>query len=339
MMKKREMKALTEVGSELVKIARRLVEWHLCTANLRNWRHPFKTVRASHAKFARKSKEEREKRLPSEEALLAIAEIFANGYTNEQDDETIFITCVVCILLCAPMRISDLCYFRKDVLREEVDSKGQKQYYFAYYVPKNNKYVRKEIPKVMAELAREAVKRLIRITEEPRKLALHFEKNPDEFYRHQYCPNVTDDSVLSMVQVTKALGQKNFMSARQFIKRLTGCSGLTGWTLKTLWQAVILKDHNKRFRFFPHQIKIDVSDSGKPPKMSESLFCFRWHQLSTNKQDCPVFLTKMSRALFAIRVDRSQKATFFDRHGCEGLYIDSHSFRRLLNTLAYEGGG
>ncbi|QHQ51943.1 integrase [Aeromonas media] len=332
------------IGGAIKNLAEHLGLWNITTAHTKYWQHPL--IKSNNNGSITKNKYETDKeKLPNEDTILAIAEIFANGYTQVQDDEDIFTTCVTCLLLSAPMRINEILHFRVNPLREDVDSNGKKQLYIAYWVPKNGCFVRKEVPEIMADLTREAVRRLTLITDEPRRLALHLENHPEQFYRHAQCPRVPDDQVLTTEELTQALGFKDSKSAESFIYRCTGKYNCTGWTLNSLW-PLILAEHKKINPYFPYQIDPADSSNNKPLKMSESLMCFKYQQLSTRNMTSAVLLAPMNRDFYAKRLESRdmQRGTkivnlsILKKHGYDGLELRSHQLRHFLNTLAQEAG-
>ncbi|HIE28697.1 TPA: integrase, partial [Candidatus Poribacteria bacterium] len=333
------------ISVALTRIAQDLGQWHIAVSNIKYWKHPF--VRSeSYLTVSKRDPELLRKKLPEDDALLALAEVFANGYTDVQDDEDVFITCITALLLSAPMRISEILYFRTDPLRIEKDSLGNEQLYISYYVPKNGKYVLKEIPKIMADHAREAVRRLREMTEEGRNLAKHFESAPDHFYRHKECPDVPDNQELTFDQVVNALGLETRKATENWIARRTGSYRLTGWNLNSLWQ-LILGEHRKRNPHFPFQVNPSSSTAGKPLRMSESLMCFRFWQVANKTTTSPVLLAPINRSFFYNRVtpqiikrgNFESNTSFFLKHGYDsGLTLQSHQLRHFLNTLAQEAG-
>lgn len=332
------------IGSALKLLAENLGKWHITVASTKYWTHPF-VGKNSNVGSSKRDPITLTKKLPSDDTLLAIAEIFAKGYSGDQDDEDVFTTCITCLLLSAPMRINEILHFRINPLREELDSKGNKQLYIAYWVPKNGSYVRKEVPEVLADLTREAVRRLTLITEESRQLAIHMESNPERFYRHAKCPNVSDDQVLTVEELTQAFGFSNAKSVESFIFRCTGEYKIKGWTLNSIW-PLILAEHKAQNPHFPYQVDPTDNSTNKPLKMSESLMCFRYQQLSTRNQTSTVLLAPMNRDFYAKRLEsrdlqRGKKVinlSVLVKHGYEGLALRSHQLRHFLNTLAQEAG-
>lgn len=331
------------ISLALKRLSSDLGTWHIAVSNIKYWQHPF--IRSESNEKVIKRNSEPSQKLPEDDALLALAEIFANGNTTNQDDEDIFITCVTALLLSAPMRFSEILYFRVNPLRSEKDSTGNSQLSIAYWVPKNAKYVRKEIPKVMATHAQEAIRRLTSITEESRKLATYFETGSVRFYRHRDCPEVPDDQELTRHEVVKALGFNSAGSAEDYVLRHTGSYSLTGWTLNSLW-LLVLADHHKNNPHFPYQVDPRSSNSGKPLKMSESLMCFRYRQLSSKNKTSPVLLAPINRDFYSKRLDsrtikRGDKLvnmSFFLKHRYNEFKLKSHQLRHFLNTLAQEAG-
>lgn len=338
-LQKRNPSDCASIGAALKKLAENISTWHLTTKNVRFWEHPFRGKNhTNHLKNDRQA--EKNEKLPDEDAILALAEVFSHGFHENLDDEDTFITSLTCMLLSAPMRIGEILWHKKDIIREdEVDSFGNKQLYFSYWVPKNGQFVRKEVPSIMAEHAKEAVRRLIKITEEGRRLALHYESGSTKFYRHANCPNVDDNHPLTPDQVADALGFKDKGSAVTFIYQFTGHYKMTGWTLNSLWELVLHKQKllNKNF---PYQQKQGPTDKNPPLKMSESLFCFRYMQLSSRCQSSPVLLAPINSSLYSQRLgaDYAPSMNFFVKHNYDNYSLRSHQLRHFLNTLAQEAG-
>lgn len=330
--------AQVSLGSALKRIAKNIANWHFVSANVRFWQHPFQG-NAVGTELKKNLQSNGKQKLPDDNAILALAEIFSNGFHEEQDDEDIFITSMTCLLLSAPMRINEMLWFRVDPLHQEMDTYGNEQLYISYWVPKNGRYVRKEVPSIMASFTKEAVKRLTRITEEGRRLALHYESNSTKFYRHANCPNVTDDQTLTREEVVDALGFKNTSSAEFFLRSESKNYKLTGWTLNTLW-AVVLKKHKELNPYFPYQQAPDITSSGRQIKMSESLICLRYRQLSsTSSNTSPILLAPTNRDFYSTRVgNNNPNMNLFRKHGYGELALRSHQLRHFLNTMAQEAG-
>lgn len=328
-------------GISLVKTIEDLCLLNIISENLRFWNHPFKGDDSDESNCKKN-----QSKLPDDDALFALAEIFANGYSIEQDDVDKFVTCTTCILLSSPKRIGEIIYMRPDFLRPEIDSLGNPQTYAIYWSPKQGAFIKKPILTIMRECAQEAVKRLTETTEEGRKLAKYFESKPTKFYRHEHCPNVPDDQELTPAEVVQALGLKSLDSTNLF-KKYAGTHSLKGWTLNSLWQLV-LKRHADINPHFPYQAPPN-KDGTSQLKMSESLMCFRYRQLSYDTTS-PVLLAPTRAHHYTVRVRQKtykSKAkgggkdfsmSIFYKHGYEDTKLRSHQLRHFLTTVGYEGG-
>lgn len=278
--------------------------------------------------------------MPDQDALLAIAEVFSKGANETLEDSDVMVTCVTGLLLSAPMRIGETKRFRTDCLHSDLDKNGDRQHYLAYWVPKPKIFARKPIPKSMSAITIESINRLLSITHEGRALACYLESNPKKFYRHSDCPNVPDDQELTPAQVAQALGMDGIKGCHNFIKRHTGNFSLTGFTLNTLWQLVMAE--NRAINpHFPYQEPL-TSSSVTPLKMSESLMCFRRHQLSTRKPTSPVVLQPFDSNAYGSRLksgrEKVESMSFFTRLGYGSIKLKSHSIRHLLNRLGRKSG-
>lgn len=124
----------------------------------------------------------RNKKLPDEDALLALAEIFALGEENLTPRD-IFTSSAMAILLAAPARASELFYLKVDCLHEDVDQHGNKVLGIKWYSGKGYGYEVEWVPSEMEITVREAVRRLQNLSEPARKFAKSLENNKgDEAY-------------------------------------------------------------------------------------------------------------------------------------------------------------
>lgn len=333
------------IGACLQKLAQDISTLNLSIAETRNWKNPYIGSHSTHLKNKHLSQEERQAKLPDDEGLLALAEIFSNGYSSEQDDEDVFISTITCLLLSAPMRISELGRFSKNVYKNTPDKFGTGQGHLNYWSPKTGEYVTKEIPAVICTHTEAAIARLMKITAEGRRLAEHYETNNLKFYRHSQCPSVGDDELLTSSQIALALGYKHPNVASMFIHSITGNYTLKGWTLNKLWKEVVLVRHKHLNPHFPYQLSA-TENSGARIKMSNALICLRYRQLSSHQRTSPVLLSPYTPSSFSLRVNgaiqkrdtKDVTMSIFLKHGYPNTKIRSHEMRHFLNTLAQEAG-
>lgn len=331
-------KNVESLAIQLLGILKQLADYAIVTSSAHYWDHPYKGARSyerTNGAFA--PQEVKDTKVPNQDALLAIAEVFGRGYYESLEDVDVLITSITALLLSAPMRIMEMAQLRCDCLASDQDRDGKTQFYLKYWVPKINSFARKPIPESMAQTAIEAVRRLVEITNEGRCLARHMEVKPTSFYRHANCPDVPDNQMLTREQVVQALGFASIASAESFIQRITGTCVLSGQTLNSLWQ-IVRTAHRRLNPHFPYQEPVGIASAPRL-KMSESLLCCLRHQFSTDMNTSPVLLAPFNRSYYATRLDaKESNHCFFARHGYKPIKLKSHSARHLLNRLAKQSG-
>ena len=325
-----------DTASTLRRILMMLSDFFILSVDASYWKNPYVGPHSYDvANGARASDEAKTHKIPNQDALLAVAEVFSRGASEMQEDTDVMVTSITALLMSAPMRFGEILRLRTDCLRDDLDKNGTRQYYLAYWVPKTRQFTRKAIPKTMVEVTIEAINRLTAITEEGRCIARYMETNSAKFYRHANCPNVSDDLELTCDQVVQALGFHNKTSCQDYIKKLTGKYALKGFTLDTLWQLV-LTEHRRLNPHFPYQEALD-SSSRPPLKMSDSLLCFRRHQLSRQFHTSPLLLAPFNIHFYGARLRTGSEAAeamnFFAKNGYQSIKLKSHSIRHLLTRL------
>ncbi len=323
-------------GRELERLAKFVTAKKLISHDLSGWCNPI-LRKKDEIQTGDKAKARREKRMPSEEALSALAEIFAN---NPADPKDIFTSSTFALLMCAPSRITEVLELPADCGVEEKDSKGILRYGWRFYAGKGFGADIKWIPTEMVSIAKEAIVRITRLTEDSRKLAKWIETNPDKFYRHSQCPDVADDKPLTCVEVCRALGfaGDNKSSAQSSLSNM----GLPGKdsenTLNSLWQYALSRQPDN-FPWFSKKKRI---------KYSNALFCMRRNLLGKQRGTSPVILWNPKHNVFNNDLSpresiKGDHQSIFKRYGykmADGgqIKLTSHQARHLLNTIAQRGG-
>ncbi|TBL42480.1 integrase [Hafnia alvei] len=323
-------------GREIERLAKFVVENQLVENVVQDWVNPIKRAEDKN-KTGREAKKNREDKLPSDIALNALAEIFANDPIHERD---IFTTSVFAMLMSAPSRITEVLSLPADCEVFEKDREGIERYGWRFFAGKGYEGDIKWIPTVMVDIAKTAVARVRVLSENARQLAKWIEKHPDKFYRHANCPDVANDVPLTMVQTCMALG-----FAHHSQKTCRSCLGSRGLakedgvhTLNSLWQHT-MERLPEGFPWF---------DKDKGIKYSNALFALNVNQFHGNRGCLPVELHKPINNFFNNDLTPREAlygkhATIFDRHGYrtengERVKLTSHQARHLLNTIAQRGG-
>jgi hypothetical protein len=148
--------------------------------------------------------EYRKKKLPDINALHALGSIFAKGWPPDKlkDSEKklwlppsnilnlrdIYFTSVVAILMSFPCRISEVHLLKINLEYDENDSVGESQYGLRWHSLKNFGEKISWVPKVWVPVAKEAVRRLMALTEKSRHLAKYIEQQLEELKKNPNAP-------------------------------------------------------------------------------------------------------------------------------------------------------
>jgi hypothetical protein len=316
-------------GRELERLARFVSEKNVISGDVSTWKSPLRRPSDSMIQTGPRAQAVRRKKLPNEVALNALMEIFAN---NPSDPRDIFTSSVFAMLMCAPSRCTEILELPADLEVEEKDGNGVMRYGWRFFSGKGYEGSIKWIPTEMVSIAKEAVRRIKALTDEPRRLAKWIEDQPELFYRHQKCPDVGEFQPLTAMEAAAALGLIAFNS-RQLPKRSSA------HTLSSLWQ-VVLERQPKGFPYLNKEIGV---------RYSEALFCMARNMLNGKKGVSPVVLwaPSIDSVNDDLQLRESVPGVFvkgiFERHSYRdefGLPIKmtSHQVRHLLNTMAQKGG-
>jgi hypothetical protein len=348
-------------GSHLQKLQNFLANKHIIP-NF-SWKNPIKRGSDVVEKVGEEGAANREKKLPDEDALLALAEIFSLGEGNLTGRD-IFTTSAMSILLCAPARASELFYLKSDCLHYDKDSDKKQAVGYKWYSGKGFGHEVEWIPEVMVPTAEKAIERLKAISKPSREWAEKMEKvveavNSGEiplFPRHVHCPDVASDStLLTLVQVANAMGYpvnvpdmsfythkaKSFLKSRGFTVK--------GW--KSTDKKYCLSDLlPKLIARLPKGFPYVSYKTGKnvEVKWSQALFSLHTNQLSSKSQTIvtelfiPTIHTlneDLAKTKKKNKGKISSVRSVFERHNYPSSYVmTSHQLRHMLSTIAKLNG-
>jgi hypothetical protein len=318
-------------GREIERLARFVTAKCLIPSAVGTWKSPIKKPRDVNIQTGPEAKAIQEKKLPSQAAFDALAEVFSNDPHNPKD---IFTTCAFALTMCASSRGTEVLELPADLEWEEPDESGVMRYGWRYYSGKGYGSEVKWLQAEMVPAAKLAVSRILALGKEARALAVWIEENPTRFYRHPNCPDVADDQPLSAEQVKASLGLKGHLQS-------SGFSAAFGkHTLNSLWERVRTQQPDG-FPWINKERKI---------KYSNALFCMTRNMLSGQKGTSPVILWAPGINVFNNDLGPRESLnnpdahqSIFDRWGYKGpdgkrLKLTSHQARHLLSTLGERGG-
>jgi len=151
----------------------------------------------------------RKARLPDDDAIYAIADIFCREFDLADDTchKDVLTTSTIALLMCAPSRGEEVLRLPVNLTIEETDRFGDEQMGLRLHASKGFGAYVKWVWKEMAPVAERAISRVKMITEEARALARHLEgEDREQFFRHSNCPKVEEELPLTTKQVCLALG-------------------------------------------------------------------------------------------------------------------------------------
>ncbi|HAE9350463.1 TPA_asm: DNA-binding protein [Salmonella enterica subsp. enterica serovar Panama] len=339
-----EGNVLAKCGIQLEKISKFLYEHNLVKSGYISWKNHVKQ-KVKNNYLPEIEDYHRRDKLPDEEALLAIADIFSkNDELLSPRDK--FTSSVFALLLCCPSRISEILALPADCEITQKDDKGVERYGLRFYSVKGYGHNIKWIPQVMIPVAKKAIRRLLSLSQNARELAQWCEKYADKFYRHELCPKVDEKLKLTVVQVCHALGYPlhDRKSCVLKIKRTSLDGGKSflnsndyNYSLSDLWE-MISSGFSRDFPWY---------DKEKSIRFSNALCLLNADQFSLSRMASIFIFYKPTKSFFFsdIQSKRSFEVGYkniFARYGYyddEGkpLLIRSHQPRHLLNTIAHYG--
>jgi hypothetical protein len=325
------------------------------------WNNPIKRQSDVVDKVGEIGSANREMKLPDENALMAISEIFKLGEYNLSSRD-IFTTSAISILLCAPARASEIFYLKTECLHYDKDSNKKNAVGFNWYSGKGYGHEVEWIPDVMEPVAKKAVERIISISKSAREWAKKMEevvetKNSGKsplFPCHAHYPDVASDSTpLKMVQVAHAMGysvDSNYSGYFQVAKSFLKTRGLDAIDDKYCLRDLIpklIERLPKGFPYVPHKTGKDVK-----VKWSQSLFCLHVNEFDKKKQTVvtELWMPKLNTLNTDLAKTRKLKkktekgelvnvCSVFERHGYPSSYsLVTHQLRHMLSTIAKING-
>lgn len=332
--------------------------------DLPNWKNPIKKPADKSIVLDEVSEDHRSSKLPDENAIFALADIFSRK-ESELSDRDIFITSAVSLLLSAPERASELFFLKSDCVYEEevplssksnlalmdADSKNEMVLGIRWYAQKNYGYDIKYIPSVMTSTVKLAIARLKKLSERPRRFAYLLEKSK-RFPRHDLCPDVSDDQLLTRNEALLAMGFDISIYENSQHLSNSGIKFLRTRKIPIKDYAVCLNDLNiilrnrlpKGFPFIPFK-----TGNGLKLKWSEALFCcftnhFHSEKLTICSELWMPHIDTLNEDLSPTKKNLRGKdqlsnvQSIFQRWGGGDYSVSSHQFRHLLNTIANTNG-
>lgn len=285
-------------------------------------------------------------RLPSPEALGAIAEIFR--VATEPSD--VFVASGCAILSSAPSRINELRHLPEDCEVSTSDSAGRVVYGLRWRPSKGGDAQIKWVVPSMASVAQEAVSKLRQLSADARAVALWYEQNPDKLYLPSHLEHLRSKARLTNREVCAILfrdppnklkpeqqGAK-WCSHQQISSRWEGGSPAQGGgntvAFSDVEQAVL--------SLLPAGFPIANKETGL--RYSEALCLVLRNEMSATLATyrCAFILVDVGAVQIRLVGSKHVKSIFekfgYSDSAGKPLKLSTHQFRHYLNTLAQMGG-
>lgn len=134
---------------------------------LPSWKSPFRKPTILTEEVGEAGEAYRGAKLPSNEAMLAVADVFAQAV----DTESRFYSSAFILLMVAPSRVSEVLSLSVDCVQWEDDERGQAQMFLRWHAAKGKGATKKWVVPAMHDVVEEAVRRLVAIGQPAREAA------------------------------------------------------------------------------------------------------------------------------------------------------------------------
>jgi hypothetical protein len=326
------------VGGQLQMIAEFLTTKHLLTLPV-VWRCHIKRVKDG-ARVGKDFDQRRQEKLPSAEALDALARIF-NMATEPSD---VLVSSLAAILCSAPDRINEVLHLEANCeVSQTVPSSGNTAYGLRWRPSKGADPMIKWLVGTMASVVHKAVANIRQITESARAIAKWYEVNPSKIYLSDHLEHLRNQKRLSVAEVGDIL----------FVSPATS-SNIASWCRANKVPAV--KEGARRLSFAFADVEravlamlprgFPLADSERGLKYSDALCVVQKYALEEYKGTYRCMIYLLGQGEIANRMGARSTTgvpSIFDRFGFreangDHIHIRSHQFRHYLNTLAQAGG-
>ena len=333
------------ICSGLERLSEFLIEHRLCVLPVA-WRKPTQRLFSTTTRVGPEFDAKRNARLPSADALGAIAELFHKA--TEPSD--VFVTSACAILASAPSRINELLHLPAACEVNTTDSDGNPVFGIRWRPSKGGSAVTKWVVPSMADVAQEAIEKLKILSAEARRLATWYEQNPGKMYLPPQFEYLRQKERINNKEVFQIV----FRDPTNKIKpEQVGAKWCTTKKIKSYWEGgspsqggcntVAFADVEKAIlSMLPRNFPIANPETGL--RYSEALcLALRNEMTATLATYRCAFVLVNAGIVYTRLVGRDTVKSIFEKFGYQDadgnpLRLTSHQFRHYLNTLAQMGG-
>lgn len=340
--------AAYNLGKQLEIVYRHMVELGLVSGP-GEWLSTLRPAQIVRNRVGKQFDAERQKKLPSPEALQAMANIFNSDSNNPTD---IFASSVCALMLCDPDRSVEVLYAPMAFLTPDWrdPDTGDVGIGLRWYPAKNAAPMIKTVIPSMRDIAVRAIERVQRLSTPARELARWYEQHPGRIYLPSRLEYLREQERLDQNEIhavlfggdVKKCNQSERIRVRTWLKangvsRVSKLGGGGGTTVAfaELERAVLAKLPEG----FP------IMDTGTGMRYSEALCIARLGEFDSraaSPSQCCFDRIRYGILKCALKSQRDVKSVF-ERHGYRDehgdfLALTSHMLRHYLNTLVRQSG-
>ncbi len=325
-----------QYGVQLELIYKTMAECRLL-AQPQTWRSPIRRGEDV-AKVGPEFDARRISRLPSPEALAALAAIFRVASTPSE----VMVTSVAAIMCAAPERVNEV--LRLSIHSEVTSDEGlgSNGYYgLRWYPSKGADPQVKWVVQSMADVVRQAIDKARKVSAQARELASWYESNPTRIFLPTELENLRTQTWLTMAELTSVLfeGMPRRTVARVWCQTYGVPTELRGGKAYARFSDIERAVIGMLPRGFP------FAYAAQKLRYSDVLFIVRKHEMHTNRATYRCMFTWVSFSDVYNRLSSRGECgqTLFDAfefREADGsaISVRTHQLRHYLNTIAQTGG-
>ena len=326
-------------GARLEKIFDFLISKDLIATKF-HWKNPNNRNCWNKGRVGKEADTARLKKMPTQAALNAVAEIFRVGI----EPRDLFISSIVAIMCSAPERIGEVLElpFDCEINQKEID--GRESYGIRWWPEKGAAPQIKWVVPTMAEVAKEAISKIKNLTREARAIATWYESNPGKIYLPEGYEHLRLKSEISAREVEEIVGIRRG-GGPSFIRELLKKSKVNSVNKTTSKSVISFKLFEKvMLEMLPPNFP--YLDKLKGIKYSEALFLCKKSEFHDYRPTYKCIIQSIDTNLVNGNLGGKLKhgsRSIFSNHGFtepdgSPIVVTTHQFRHYLNTLAQHGG-
>lgn len=315
------------------------------TAPLPVWKSPYRKPRILTEDLGEKGAKHRREKLPSNDLMLALADLFANADSKESR----YFSSIMVLLMVAPGRISEVLALPLDCIGWEEDGQGEQQMYLRWWAAKGKGATKKWIIPAMRSVVEEAVSRLTEIGAPARAAAKFAYDNPGRFPRHEGCTST------ATIKDTDPLSPEEFAIAMDldFVSAGIDATGKQKWSSgyrNTKWIAKLIDDGNMTYEGLANLTMSDFAgdawpyvDSTNTVKVWDALCLHRQKEMHKKFRVRQFSWRLPTSNDVNERIGSTKGLSLFDQNGTinpdgSSIKLTSHQLRHWLSTMSVRAG-